>query len=241
MDLIEKKHVAHLAHLHNPQWTTKKDALRSMHNTALLKLHKMQDSWLSAKADDIRGYIDKNEMKNFYSSLKDVYGTTSVTSSPLLSADGTKLISENKILERWAEHFDGVLNRLSSINDKVIEQLLQVLVNESLNVIPTLGKVQIGICQLSCGKAPGSDSIPAEINNQGGSALTGKLLTLIQLWMKEQLAQDFKEASIIHIYKRKGNWQACDHHHRIASPTILNRDSYWRVNAASLRNMGLLT
>ena len=49
----------------------------------------------------------------------------------LLSADGTKLISEkNKILESWAEHFDGVLNRPSSINDKAIEWLLQVPVNE---------------------------------------------------------------------------------------------------------------
>ena len=44
MDLIRKKHIAHLAHLHNPQFTTKKDALRSMHNTIQLKLRKMQDS-----------------------------------------------------------------------------------------------------------------------------------------------------------------------------------------------------
>ncbi len=50
-------------------------------------------------------------MRNFYSSLKEVYSPTSASSSPLLSADGTKLISENKILERWAEHFDGVLNK----------------------------------------------------------------------------------------------------------------------------------
>ena len=30
--------------------------------------------------------------------------------------------------------------------------------------------------------------------------------------MKEQLTQDFKDASIIHIYKRKGNRQACENH-----------------------------
>ena len=33
----------------------------------------MQDSWLSARADEIQGYADKNDMKNFYSSLKEVY------------------------------------------------------------------------------------------------------------------------------------------------------------------------
>ena len=146
-------------------------------------------------------------MKNFYNSLKQVYSPTSAGSSPLLSADGTKLISEkNKIMERWAEHFDGVLNRPSPINEKAIERLPRFPVNESLDVIPTLGEVQIAIRQLSSGKAPGSDTIPAEIYKEGGSMLTGKLLTLIQLiQMKEQLLQDFKDASIIHIYKWKGN------------------------------------
>ena len=141
----------------------------------------MPDSWLSTRADEIQAYADKNDMKNFYSSLKEVYGSTSASSSPLLSIEGTKLISENKILERWAEHFSGVLNRPSSINDKAIKRLLQVPVNKSIDVTPTLGKVQIAICQLSSGKAPRSDSIPAEIYKEGGSALMGKLLTFIQL------------------------------------------------------------
>ena len=97
-------------HLHDPQCITKKDTLRNIHSTVQLKLCEMQDSWLSMRADEIQGYADKNDMKNFYSSLKEVYGPTSASSSPLLSADGTKLKSGNKILEKWAEHFDGVLN-----------------------------------------------------------------------------------------------------------------------------------
>ena len=214
MDVIEKKRVTHLVHLHDPQCTTKKDALRSISRTVQLKPRERPDFWLSARADQIQGYADKNDMKDFYSSLKKVYGPTGAGSSPFLRADGTKFTSEkNKILERWDEHFDGVLNRPSSINGKVIEQLSQVPVNESLDVTPTLGEVPIAIRQLSTGKAPGSDSIPVEIYKEGGSALTSKLLTLIQLiWMKEQLTQDFKDASIIHIYKRKGNRQACENH-----------------------------
>ena len=137
-------------------------------------------------------------MKNFYGCLKKIYSPTSSGSSPLLSADGTKLMAgKNKILERWVEHFDGVLNRPSFINNKGIEQLPQAPVNEILDITPTLGEVQIAICQLSCGKAPGSDSIPAEIYKKGGPALTGKLLTLIQLiWVREQLPQDFKKANV---------------------------------------------
>ena len=159
-------------------------------------------------------------MKNFYH-LKEVYSPTSTGSYPFLSADGTKLISKNMILERWGEHFDGVRNRPSSIIDKTIERLLQVPVNESVDVTPTLREVQIAIRQLSRGKTPGSDSIPAETYKESGSALMGKLLTLIQLmWVKEQLPQDFNDASIIHIYKRKGNQQACDNHRGISLLSI---------------------
>ena len=182
----------------------------------------MQDSWLRTRSEDIHSYADKNDMKNFYSNLKEVYGTISDGSSPLLSVDETKLISEkNKILARWAEYFDRVLNRPSSINDKAIERLRQVPVNESLNVTPTLGEVLIATRQLFSGKARESDLIPAEIYKEGGSALRSKLLTLIQLiWMKEQLPQDFKDASIIHIYKQKRNRQVYDNHSRISLLSI---------------------
>ena len=64
-------------------------------------------------------------------------------SSLLLSADGTKLITDhNKILERCAEHFSTVLNHHSSINDEAIQCLLQVPVNHELDAPPTLGETQ---------------------------------------------------------------------------------------------------
>ena len=128
--------------LHDPQSTT----LSSIYSTIQLNLREMQDSWLSATADDIQGYADKNDMKNIYCSLKEFYCPTSDGSSPLLSADGTK------ILDRWAEPFEGVLNRPPSINDKSLEWLLQVPVNEPFDVTPTPVEVQIAICQCSSGK-----------------------------------------------------------------------------------------
>ena len=42
-----------------------------------------------------------------------------------------------------------------------------------------------------------------------------KLTELFQcMWRKEAIPQDFKDASIIHLYKRKGNPQVCDKNHR---------------------------
>ena len=36
------------------------------------------------------------------------------------------------------------------------------------------------------------------------------------MWRKEAIPQDFKEASIIHLYRRKGNPQVCDNHRGIS-------------------------
>ncbi|KAK7091340.1 hypothetical protein V1264_009034 [Littorina saxatilis] len=185
----------------------------------------MQDTWLSNKADEIQGYADRHDMKNFYDALKEVYGPTTSGSSPLLSADGITLITDKeKILGRWAEHFDNVLNRPSTINDEAINRLPQVPINEALDDPPTLLETQKAIRLLSSGKAPGSDAIPAEVYKEGGAALTVRLHQLFLLmWELESIPQEFKDASIIHLYKRKGNRQACDNHRGISLLSIAGK------------------
>ena len=58
---------------------------------------------------------------------------------------------------------------------------------------------------LSSGKAPGSDAIPAEIYKAGGPPVAGKLTELFHImWRKEAIPQEFNDATIIHLFKRKG-------------------------------------
>ena len=147
----------------------------------------MQDSWLSRKVDEIKGFADRNEVKNFYDGLKEVHGTTTLGSSPLLSADGSTLITDKeKILERWDEHFNGVLNRPSTINDEATGRLPQIPIDETLEAVPSLEETLKGIRQLSSGKAPGSDPIPAKVYKEGGTALPEKRYQLFQLSWKHE-------------------------------------------------------
>ncbi len=122
--LLEDKRHAYKAHQDDPLSTAKKDPLRNKRSTIQQKLRQMQDSWLSNKADEIQGYADRKDMKNFYACIKEIYGPTTSRSAPILSADGSNLITDkDRILERWAEHFDSVLNRPSTINDEAINRL----------------------------------------------------------------------------------------------------------------------
>ena len=51
-----------------------------------------------------------------------------------------------------------------------------------------------------------------------------KLTELFQcMWRKEAIPQDFKDASIIHQYKRKGNPQVCDNHRGISLLSIAGK------------------
>ena len=115
----------------------------------------MHDSWLSKKADEIQSAADRNDMKSFYSGLKEVYGPTRSGTSPLHSADGRTLLTDKEsILARWAEHFDSVLNRPSSINDEAIERLPQVPIDETMDDVPIKEEIKKAINLLSSGKVP---------------------------------------------------------------------------------------
>ena len=136
-----------------------------------------------------------------------MYGPQPASSSPLLSADGTTLITEkSRILERQAERFDAFLNRPSHINDEAINRLPQVNINHKMDTPPTLPEVEKAIHQLSGGKAQGADAIPAEVYKLSGPQLHEKMTQLFQaMWTQGAVPQDFKDASVVHLYKRKGN------------------------------------
>jgi len=82
-------------HPHTPL-LQQKEALLNMRRTIQQKLRLMQDSWLSNKANEIQACADRHNMKNFYAGLKEMYCPTSAWSSPLLSANGTTLITDKK-------------------------------------------------------------------------------------------------------------------------------------------------
>ena len=108
-------------------------------------------------------------MKKFHDALKTIYGPKSSGATPLLSADGSTLLTDkDAILKRWAEHFNSVLHRPSSVNDNAINRLPQIECKVLLDEFPTVTETRKAIQHLSSGKAPGTDAIPAEVYKAGG-------------------------------------------------------------------------
>lgn len=62
------------------------------------------------------------------------------------------------------------------------------------------------------------------IKNLGGPALLYRLTDLYQsMWQREHFPQDFRDATNVHIYKRKGNRETCDNHHEISLLSITGK------------------
>ena len=191
----------------------KKTAFTNIRMTLQTRLRNMQDSWPAAKADEIQKYADTHDSKRFYDALKAVYGPQSSSTSLLLKVDGTTLITDKPaILDRWAEHFCAVLNRPADINAEAIARLPQVETNTNLDRPPSEEEVKKAIKQLSTGKAPGADAIPAEVYKHGGDTLLQKLTELFcRMWDEEVIPQQITDVSIIHLYKT-GNRQLFDNY-----------------------------
>ena len=109
------------------------------------------------------------------------------------------------ILNRWADHFSAVLNRPADINTEAIARLSQVETNTDFDRPHSEEEVKKAIKQLSTGKAPGADSIPAaEVYKHSGDTLLQKLTYVFRrTWDEEVITQQLNYASIICLYKRE--------------------------------------
>nr|VZI05882.1 unnamed protein product [Spirometra erinaceieuropaei] len=116
-NLLDEKNCLHKAYVDHLTEDNKAAFYRSRRQVQQ-RLREMQDAWTARKAEEIQGYADRNEWKNFFSAINAVYCLPTKGTAPLLSADvSTHLTKKTQILQRWAEHFRGVLNRPSIISD----------------------------------------------------------------------------------------------------------------------------
>ena len=114
--------------LNDPNSVAKRDAYHKAKRDCQRDLRRMQNDWLSQKSSEIEAQAASNNSKEFHKSLNAIYGRQSSTgSAPLKDAKGEHLITDKgKILERWKEYFDDVLNRPSTINEEAMNRLPQI-------------------------------------------------------------------------------------------------------------------
>ena len=117
-----------------------------------------------------------------------------------------------------------VLNQQAVFDNTVLDEIPQWEQATHMSQPPSVAEVRCAVQQMSSGKSPGADSIPAEIYKHGGEQLLQRLTKLCErIWDQEAVPQDFKDAMIVHIFKRKGDRACCDDHRGISLLAIAGK------------------
>ena len=107
---------------------------------------------------------------------------------------------------RWREHFSTLLNRPSTVDPTVLDQIPQKPVITSLDLPPTIDEVSKAIRETSSGKSPGTDGIPAEIFKSAGPAALEALHSLLtSIWEEEDVAKESRNVTFDSLFKSRGS------------------------------------
>ncbi|BHF68068.1 hypothetical protein SprV_0301109800 [Sparganum proliferum] len=152
-NLLAEKNRLHKAYVNRPT-DDNQAAFYLSRRLVQQRLRKTQDAWTARRAEEIQGYADRKEWKDVFATIKAVYGPPTRATAPVVSADVTTLLTgRTPILQRWAEHFRGVLNRPSTISSAAIARLPQVETNAVLDLLRSLHETIRAVQKLSSGKA----------------------------------------------------------------------------------------
>ena len=161
----------------------------------------------------------------FFNAIKEVYGPTKPRTTPLLSADGSTLLKEkSNINARWREHFSTLLNRPSTVDPTVLDQIPQKPVITSLDSPLTIDEVSRAIRQTRSGKSPEMGGIPAEIFKSAGPVALEALHSLLtSIWEEDDVSKEFRNTSVVSLFKNRGSKTDCSNHQGISLLSVARK------------------
>ncbi|XP_076057186.1 uncharacterized protein LOC143034703 [Oratosquilla oratoria] len=188
----------------DPSSTSKRDRFKHLQRQAQTTLRKMQEKWWEDKAEEVQRYADTQNSKMFYSAIKEIYGPMKPCTAPLLTADGSTLLKENRSINaRWREHSSTLLNPPSTVESHALDLITQKPTVHCLYLPPTIEEVMRAISQTNSGKAPGMDWIPAEIFKSAGPvALESFFSLLTNIWGGEEIHKELRNTIVISLQEQ---------------------------------------
>ncbi|XP_063600740.1 uncharacterized protein LOC134776919 [Penaeus indicus] len=190
---IAAKRAALLAHKNYPSMKTLATLRAACCNTQRIARRCANNYW-SSLCQDIQLFADMGKVRGMYDTLKKAFGPSTIKTGPIKSAEGVLIKDRSKQMERWAEHFQKLYSRETTVSNTALERTHPLPTMDELDAPPTIEELSKAIDSLASGKAPGSDN----------SLLQHLHMLLLQCWEEGAVPQDMRNAMIITIYKNKG-------------------------------------
>ena len=207
-DLLAKKNRLHSNCLDHPNL---KEDFRNLKGETQRKLRYVENTWWTENAKELQRLADINDQHGFFKAIKTIYGPTKHNIAPIRSAEGELLKDKQAILERWAQHFNTLLNQRNPVENNILDNILNAPQAVDLDIPPTFAETVQAIRSLKNNKSPGPDGIPSELIKEGGQLLHQRLHDLIlTIWNQERIPAEWLTSDIVTIYKKKGDRTDCN-------------------------------
>ena len=164
-------------------------------------------NYINSLAEEAEEAAASNNMKQLYETTRKLSGKYSRPERPVKDKAGNTIQGTERQLQRWAEHFEELLNRPAPQNPPDI-----VPADKDLDINcekPTREEIRKAVKLLSNGKAAGPDDIPAEALKADLETIVEMLHPLFEMiWEKEEVPTNWKEGYLIKLPK-KGDLSNC--------------------------------
>ena len=150
---------------------------------------------LSSEAEET---AEKREFGTVYKITKQLCGSNTNHSMPVKDKQGKVITTERKQAARWVQHFEEVLNRPDP------EEPANPPSSASyLDIGTSIAEVRLAIADLKNGKAPGIDSLQAELLKADIVTSSSWLLTDLfgKIWEQEVVPNDWSQGLIFKLPK----------------------------------------
>ena len=214
--VTEAKRKALLAYKTTPSPSTLADLKAARKASQQTARHCANTYWLNL-CSSIQTTADTGNARGMYEGIKKATGPAPSKSAPLKSKTGEVITDQAKQFERWVEHYLELYATQNVITDAALAAIPDLPVMEKLDTPPTEEELSKAINSLASGKSPGSDSIPAEVLKSGKPALLEPLqILLCRCWEEGYIPQDMRDATIVTLYKNKGDRSDCSSYRGIS-------------------------
>ncbi|KAJ4437031.1 hypothetical protein ANN_17165 [Periplaneta americana] len=155
-------------------------------------LRNKKRDYLKEKLDEVETNSKNKNIRDLYKGIKEFKTGCQARVNLIKNEKGDLLADAHLILKRWKNYFGQLLNiHRPNRNDR---DEIEIQTAESFIPEPTLSEVEIAIENLKNYKSSDIDQIPAELIQEGGSALSNEIYKLVlAIWEKEIVAEQWKE------------------------------------------------
>ncbi|XP_060792978.1 uncharacterized protein LOC132896259 [Neoarius graeffei] len=191
LPLLEEKRKALIAY-NSSSMQSHSDRLKFTKSKLQIESCRCASVYWTKLCSDIQIAMDRGDMKTRFEKIKFAVGPSKSKVAPIKSKTGELIVDKKKQLERWVEHYSDLYSVERHFEDHV--PLISLSEMSELDTMPTIEELSKGIDQLTCGKAPGTDAIPAELLKLNKAAILPHLYQLLILcWQEETISSEGRQ------------------------------------------------